>query len=100
MSVASAFEKARADNRAALVGYLPAGFPTVDGGILEPCQLIDAAQLLFAFARTREALDERREKVPRLVEISRRLPFLEAMTRRIDQCFDRDAIRATRAEWL
>ena len=28
------------------------------GGILEPRQLIDAAQLLFAFARTREALDE------------------------------------------
>jgi tryptophan synthase alpha chain len=28
-----AFEKARADNRAALVGYLPAGFPDVRGGI-------------------------------------------------------------------
>jgi tryptophan synthase alpha chain len=27
------FEKARADGRAALVGYLPAGFPTVEGGI-------------------------------------------------------------------
>lgn len=33
MSVASAFEKARADGRGALVGYLPAGFPTVDGAI-------------------------------------------------------------------
>ncbi|WP_183099119.1 tryptophan synthase subunit alpha [Nocardioides pelophilus] len=32
-SVSVAFEKARADGRAALVGYLPAGFPTVDGGI-------------------------------------------------------------------
>jgi tryptophan synthase alpha chain len=31
--VGTAFEKARADGRAALVGYLPAGFPTVDGGI-------------------------------------------------------------------
>jgi tryptophan synthase alpha chain len=30
---AAAFEKARADGRAALVGYLPAGFPTVEGGI-------------------------------------------------------------------
>src|SRR4029079_19345544 len=29
----SAFEKARADGRAALVGYLPAGFPDVQGGI-------------------------------------------------------------------
>ena len=33
MSASTAFEKARADERAALVGYLPAGFPTVDGGI-------------------------------------------------------------------
>lgn len=33
MSVATAFEKAKAENRAALVGYLPAGFPTVDGAI-------------------------------------------------------------------
>ena len=33
MSAAVAFEKARAEGRAALVGYLPAGFPTVDGGI-------------------------------------------------------------------
>src|SRR4051794_1419282 len=33
MSVAPAFEKARADERAALVGYLPAGFPSVDGAI-------------------------------------------------------------------
>ena len=32
-SVATAFEKARAEGRAALVGYLPAGFPDVDGGI-------------------------------------------------------------------
>ena len=33
MSVAPAFEKARADGRAALVGYLPAEFPDVAGGI-------------------------------------------------------------------
>lgn len=33
MSARTAFEKARADGRAALVGYLPAGFPDVDGGI-------------------------------------------------------------------
>ena len=32
-TVGAAFEKARADGRAALVGYLPAGFPTVAGGI-------------------------------------------------------------------
>lgn len=33
MSVSVAFEKARAEGRAALVGYLPAGFPSVAGGI-------------------------------------------------------------------
>src|SRR6266516_465977 len=32
-AVGQAFEKAAAQNRAVLVGYLPAGFPTVDGGI-------------------------------------------------------------------
>ncbi|HEX6873797.1 MAG TPA: tryptophan synthase subunit alpha [Micromonosporaceae bacterium] len=33
MSVSVAFDKARAEHRAALVGYLPAGFPSVAGGI-------------------------------------------------------------------
>ncbi len=33
MSTAEAFARAKAENRAALVGYLPAGFPDVDGGI-------------------------------------------------------------------
>ena len=32
-AVAAAFERAAAENRAALVGYLPAGFPSVDGAI-------------------------------------------------------------------
>jgi tryptophan synthase alpha chain len=32
-AVSTAFAKAAADNRAALVGYLPAGFPTVGGAI-------------------------------------------------------------------
>jgi tryptophan synthase alpha chain len=31
--VAGAFAAAKAESRAALIGYLPAGFPTVDGGI-------------------------------------------------------------------
>jgi tryptophan synthase alpha chain len=33
VTTARAFEKTRAEGRAALVGYLPAGFPDVDGGI-------------------------------------------------------------------
>ena len=42
MSVSAAFEKARADDRAALVGYLPAGFPTVDDGIVALRAMVDA----------------------------------------------------------
>ncbi len=42
MSSTSAFEKARADNRSALVGYLPAGFPDVDRGIEAMRAMVDA----------------------------------------------------------
>ncbi|WP_395658812.1 tryptophan synthase subunit alpha [Nocardioides sp.] len=42
MSVRTAFEKARADERAALVGYLPAGFPDVAGGIDALHAMVDA----------------------------------------------------------
>ena len=37
-----AFEKAAADGRAALVGYLPAGFPDVEGGIAALRAMVDA----------------------------------------------------------
>ncbi len=40
--VTVAYEKARADGRAALVGYLPAGFPTVDGGIAALRTMVEA----------------------------------------------------------
>ncbi|MGH3443769.1 MAG: tryptophan synthase subunit alpha, partial [Nocardioidaceae bacterium] len=33
MNAGTAFEKARAEDRAALVGYLPAGFPDIEGSI-------------------------------------------------------------------
>jgi tryptophan synthase alpha chain len=42
MSVSTAFNKARADGRAALIGYLPAGFPDVDGGIDAIRAMVDA----------------------------------------------------------
>jgi tryptophan synthase alpha chain len=41
-STTTAFEKARADGRAALVGYLPAGFPDVAGGIDALRAMVDA----------------------------------------------------------
>jgi tryptophan synthase alpha chain len=42
MSSSTAFEKARAEGRAALVGYLPAGFPDVAGGIEALRTMVDA----------------------------------------------------------
>jgi tryptophan synthase alpha chain len=42
MSVSPAFEAARAEGRAALVGYLPAGFPDVDGSIEAMRTMVDA----------------------------------------------------------
>jgi tryptophan synthase alpha chain len=42
VTTATAFEKARADGRAALIGYLPAGFPDVDGAIAALKTMVDA----------------------------------------------------------
>lgn len=42
MSVALAFDKARGESRAALVGYLPAGFPDVQGAIDALKIMVDA----------------------------------------------------------
>ncbi|MCY7400777.1 MAG: tryptophan synthase subunit alpha [Nocardioides sp.] len=41
-SAAVAFEKTRAEGRAALVGYLPAGFPSVDGSIAALLTMVEA----------------------------------------------------------
>jgi tryptophan synthase alpha chain len=41
-SAAVAFEKARGEGRSALVGYLPAGFPTVDGSIAALRVMVEA----------------------------------------------------------
>jgi tryptophan synthase alpha chain len=42
MSTAKAFARTRAEGRAALVGYLPAGFPTVEGSIEALEVMVDA----------------------------------------------------------
>ncbi len=57
-------------------------------GLVEPKELLAIAQMLLAFARTREALEERDGLVPRLAVIGRRLPQLEALARRVDRCFE------------
>jgi len=41
-TVAAAFDRARAEGRAALVGYLPAGFPDVNGAIEALLAMVDA----------------------------------------------------------
>lgn len=41
-STSAAFEKARAEGRAALIGYLPAGFPTVEGSIKALLTMVEA----------------------------------------------------------
>lgn len=42
MRLDEAFAKTRADGRAALIGYLPAGFPSVDGGIAAMRAMVEA----------------------------------------------------------
>jgi tryptophan synthase alpha chain len=42
VSVQTAYDKARAEGRAALVGYLPAGFPTYDGAVEAARTMVDA----------------------------------------------------------
>jgi tryptophan synthase alpha chain len=41
-STATAFETARAEGRAALIGYLPAGYPSVEGSIDAMKAMVDA----------------------------------------------------------
>jgi tryptophan synthase alpha chain len=41
--LAPLFEECRAEHRAALIGYLPAGYPTVDGSRALLCAMLDAA---------------------------------------------------------
>ncbi|MQA05705.1 MAG: tryptophan synthase subunit alpha [Streptosporangiales bacterium] len=42
MSTSTAFERARGEDRAVLVGYLPAGFPTFDGGVAALTAMVEA----------------------------------------------------------
>ncbi|MFL5322601.1 MAG: endonuclease MutS2 [Myxococcaceae bacterium] len=55
--------------------------------MLEPRDLIQVGQVLFAFQRTREALEERESLVPAMAVIGRRLPLMPQLASRIDSSF-------------
>ena len=57
-STARAFERTRAEGRSALVGYLPAGFPDVDGSI-------EAIKVMVEHGNMRNARDARLLQAPR-----------------------------------
>jgi DNA mismatch repair protein MutS2 len=67
------------------------------GALLEPRELRDCSQTLFAFVRARELLSERAAKVPLLAAVGQRLPDLEGLAARIDRCFEADGEVSERA---
>lgn len=58
------------------------------GGMLEPRELMAICQALFAFERTYDVLQERREKVPHLAALGRRMPLLGRLATRLDRSFE------------
>ena len=68
-AVTIAFGKASADNRAALVGYLPAGFPTVSGAIEAAKAMAHAGADIIETPELREQyLTETRQSLGNLPE--------------------------------
>ncbi|MCI0570476.1 MAG: endonuclease MutS2, partial [Myxococcaceae bacterium] len=65
--------------------------------VLEPRELLAIAQILFAFEQTRDAFEDREETFPRLTSLSRRLPLLETLARKVDRCFEPDGTISDRA---
>ncbi|HEY1087005.1 MAG TPA: endonuclease MutS2, partial [Archangium sp.] len=58
------------------------------GGMLEPRDLMNVTQVLFSFERTHELLVERRERMPGLAVLGRRLPVLNKLATRLDRSFE------------
>lgn len=58
------------------------------GGMLEPRELINVCQVLFAFERSHEVLWDRRERLPGLAALGRRLPVLSKLATRLDRSFE------------
>ncbi len=58
------------------------------GGMLEPRDLMNICQALFTFERSHELLVERRERLPGLAVLGRRLPVLTKIATRLDRSFE------------
>jgi DNA mismatch repair protein MutS2 len=67
------------------------------GGLLEPRELLGVSQVLFAFERIREALEEREHAAPGLAVVARRLPLQIQLASRIEGCFEPSGELADRA---
>jgi len=66
-------------------------------GMLEPRELIAICQALFSFERTHELLVDRREKLPGLAALGRRLPVLTKLATRLDRSFEQSGEISDRA---
>lgn len=58
------------------------------GGMLEPRELMNVCQVLFSFERSHELLIERRDRLPGLATLGRRLPVLNKLATRLDRSFE------------
>ena len=57
-------------------------------GMLEPRELMNICQALFSFERTHELLVDRKDRLPGLAVLGRRLPVLVKLATRIDRSFE------------
>ena len=57
-------------------------------GMLEPRELINVCQVLFSFERTHELLVGRKDRLPGLAALGRRLPVLSKLATRLDRSFE------------
>ncbi len=67
------------------------------GGMLEPRELMAICAALFAFERSHEVLEARRERHPVLFGLGRRLPVLSRLATRLDRSFEQSGEISDRA---
>ncbi|MDP3236897.1 MAG: Smr/MutS family protein [Myxococcales bacterium] len=71
-----------------LVDLRPSLDRSTKGGLLEPRELMSICAALFAFERTYEVLQDRRERFPGLAALGRRMPLLGRLASRLDKSFE------------